>query len=158
MHQYMVQCYFTNGTQHVRLVVRYIYNQEVYVRYDSVVGEFRGVTELGQGVARYFNSQKDILEGTRAAVDTVCRYNYEQPDSLTSLRRLGEHRAGPAPWARVDTAASVFSVRSCHSLLPVSPYIHRDFLESPSFLSFALRPVSRNPTFTQAEFHKRCLP
>ncbi|KAL0582472.1 HLA class II histocompatibility antigen, DQ beta 1 chain [Plecturocebus cupreus] len=40
-------------------------------------GEYRAVTPLGRPDAEYWNSQKDILERTRAELDTVCRHNYE---------------------------------------------------------------------------------
>ncbi|XP_075835672.1 H-2 class II histocompatibility antigen, A-D beta chain-like [Microtus pennsylvanicus] len=85
--QFKGQCYYTNGTQRVRLVTRYIYNQEEYARFDSDVGEYRAVTELGRPDAEYFNSQKEILEQSRAETDTVCRHNYEGMIP-TSLRRL----------------------------------------------------------------------
>ncbi|XP_059099855.1 H-2 class II histocompatibility antigen, A beta chain-like [Peromyscus eremicus] len=86
--QLVGHCYFTNGTQRIRLVLSYVYNQEELVRFDSDVGEYRAVTELGRPDEKYLNSQKEILEQTRATVDTVCRHNYEQPDAHTSLRRL----------------------------------------------------------------------
>ena len=86
----MGECYFTNGTQRIRYVTRYIYNREEYVRYDSDVGEHRAVTELGRPDAENWNSQPEILERTRAELDTVCRHNYEGPETHTSLRRLGE--------------------------------------------------------------------
>ena len=35
MHQFKGLCYFTNGTERVRLVVRHIYNREEYARFDS---------------------------------------------------------------------------------------------------------------------------
>ncbi|CAO2608980.1 Rano class II histocompatibility antigen, B-1 beta chain [Lemmus lemmus] len=87
VHQFKGLCYYTNGTQRVRLVVRKFYNREEYVRFDSDVGEFRAVTELGRPDAEYFNSQKEILEQKRAEIDTVCRHNYEGM-LRTSLRRL----------------------------------------------------------------------
>ena len=101
----MGQCYFTNGTEQVRLVTRYIYNQEEYARFDSDVGEYRAVTPLGRRQAEYYNSQKDVLEQTRAEADTVCRHNY-QAELITSLQRRGECRqssAGP-PSTRQDFA------------------------------------------------------
>ncbi|XP_013011995.2 HLA class II histocompatibility antigen, DQ beta 1 chain-like [Cavia porcellus] len=85
LFQFKPYCYYTNGTQQVRLVTRYIYNQEEYVRFDSAVGEYRAVTELGRPDAEYFNRQKDVLEGTRAELDTVCRHNYEA--SIPQLTR-----------------------------------------------------------------------
>lgn len=85
------ECYARNGTQ--RLVERYIYNREEFVRYDSAVGEFRAVTELGRLSAEYWNSQKDFLEERRAELDSVCRYNYELEAPLTVQRR-GEAAGG----------------------------------------------------------------
>nr|XP_045368222.1 DLA class II histocompatibility antigen, DR-1 beta chain-like [Camelus bactrianus] len=68
-------CYFPNGTERVRFVVRDIYNREETTRFDSDWGEhggeFRAVTELGRPDAEYWNSQKDVLEQTRAELDTV---------------------------------------------------------------------------------------
>ncbi|EFB17881.1 hypothetical protein PANDA_018207, partial [Ailuropoda melanoleuca] len=87
MEMFKGECYFTNGTERVRAVVRCIYNQEEYVRFDSDVGEFRPVTELGRPDAEYFNQQKDYLEQTRAAVDTVCRHNYGVLDSFLVQRQ-----------------------------------------------------------------------
>nr|XP_008260979.2 HLA class II histocompatibility antigen, DQ beta 1 chain [Oryctolagus cuniculus] len=84
--QFKCQCYFTNGTQRVQYVTRYIYNLEEHLRFDSDVGEYRAVTELGRPEAKSWNSQPDILERTRAEVDTVCRHNY-QAELLTSLQR-----------------------------------------------------------------------
>ncbi|KAK7798081.1 hypothetical protein U0070_000951, partial [Myodes glareolus] len=70
------ECHFLNGTQRVLLVERYIYNREEYLRFDSDVGEFRAVNELGRLDAEYWNSRKEILDNRRAAVDTYCRHNY----------------------------------------------------------------------------------
>ncbi|XP_041490464.1 H-2 class II histocompatibility antigen, A beta chain-like [Microtus oregoni] len=85
--QFKPSCYYINGTQRMRYVTRYIYNREEYVRYDSDLGEHRAVTELGRPDAEYWNRQKDILDRTRAEIDTVCRHNYETLLSI-SLRQL----------------------------------------------------------------------
>ncbi|XP_046496795.1 DLA class II histocompatibility antigen, DR-1 beta chain-like [Equus quagga] len=82
------ECHFSNGTERVRLVVRFIYNQEEYVRFDSDVGEFRAVTELGRPDAEYWNRQKDFPEQLRAAVDTVCRHNYGILDNFLVQRQV----------------------------------------------------------------------
>uniref|UniRef100_A0A8C0WQE6 Ig-like domain-containing protein n=1 Tax=Castor canadensis TaxID=51338 RepID=A0A8C0WQE6_CASCN len=66
LQQVKHECYFSNGTERVRLVDRYIYNQEELVHYDSDVGEFIAMTELGRPEAESWNSQKDILEDARA--------------------------------------------------------------------------------------------
>ncbi|XP_052600238.1 H-2 class II histocompatibility antigen, A beta chain [Peromyscus californicus insignis] len=88
VYQFKGLCYYTNGTQRMRSVTRYIYNREEFVRYDSDVGEHIAVTELGRPDAEYWNSQKEILERTRAEIETVCRHNYEKTEVPTSLRRL----------------------------------------------------------------------
>nr|VDQ67982.1 MHC class II Protein [Macaca fascicularis]VDQ67983.1 MHC class II Protein [Macaca fascicularis] len=86
VYQRWYECYAFNGTQ--RLLDRYMYNQEEFVRFDSDLGEFRAVTELGRPTAERWNSQKDILERERASVDRVCRYNYELEEPLIRKRRV----------------------------------------------------------------------
>nr|AAD39082.1 Class II MHC RT1.D(a) beta chain precursor [Rattus norvegicus]AAV40629.1 MHC class II antigen [Rattus norvegicus]AAV40631.1 MHC class II antigen [Rattus norvegicus]AAV40632.1 MHC class II antigen [Rattus norvegicus]AGV39044.1 RT1-Db1 [Rattus norvegicus] len=70
------ECHFYNGTQRVRFLDRNIYNREEFARFDSDVGEYRAVTELGRSIAEYLNKQKEFMEQARAAVDTICRHNY----------------------------------------------------------------------------------
>ncbi|KAF3831373.1 hypothetical protein GH733_000185 [Mirounga leonina] len=77
VQQCKFECHYSNGTERVRFLVRDIYNGEEVTRFDSDVGEFRPVTELGRPDAEYWNRQKDFMEQTRAAVDTVCRHNYQ---------------------------------------------------------------------------------
>ncbi|XP_021115695.1 HLA class II histocompatibility antigen, DP beta 1 chain isoform X3 [Heterocephalus glaber] len=91
-------CYARNWTQ--RFVERYIYNREEFARFDSEVGEYRAVTELGRPDAEYWNSQKELLEQKRAAVDTVCRHNYEGDEGFT-MKRRGEAAAGSGGPGRI---------------------------------------------------------
>ncbi|XP_005866348.1 PREDICTED: DLA class II histocompatibility antigen, DR-1 beta chain isoform X2 [Myotis brandtii] len=71
------ECHFSNGTERVRYLERYIYNgQEDDVRFDSNVGEFSAVTELGRPIAEHWNSQEGLLEEKRGYVVTLCRHNY----------------------------------------------------------------------------------
>ncbi|XP_023602019.1 DLA class II histocompatibility antigen, DR-1 beta chain-like [Myotis lucifugus] len=76
LEQLKAECQFSNGTERVRYLQRYIHNGQEDVRFDSDVGEFRAVTELGRPDAEYWNSQEDFLERMRAAVDRFCRHNY----------------------------------------------------------------------------------
>ncbi|XP_033072646.1 HLA class II histocompatibility antigen, DP beta 1 chain [Trachypithecus francoisi] len=94
LYQTRQECYAFNGTQ--RYLERYIYNREEHVRFDSDVGEFLAVTELGRPDAEYWNGQKDLLEERRAAVDTMCRYNYELDEAVTLQRRV-QPRVNIAP-------------------------------------------------------------
>ncbi|XP_012375611.1 HLA class II histocompatibility antigen, DP beta 1 chain isoform X2 [Dasypus novemcinctus] len=85
LHQIRQDCFALNGTQ--RLLYRHIYNREEIVRFDSDVGEHVAVTELGRPDAELWNSQEDFMEQMRAAVDTVCRHNYELDEGFTLKRR-----------------------------------------------------------------------
>nr|AJA40868.1 MHC class II antigen [Muntiacus crinifrons] len=89
VYQFKCLCYFTNGTERVRYVTRHIYNQEENVRFDSDVGEYRAVTQLGRPDAKYWNSLEGELERVRAELDTVCRHNY-QSEVRTTFQRLVE--------------------------------------------------------------------
>nr|AJD14504.1 MHC class II antigen [Muntiacus crinifrons] len=88
LHHFKSECHFSNGTERVRLLDRYVFNREEYVRYDSDWGEYRAVTELGRPDAKHWNSQKEILEDNRAAVDTFCRHNYGVIESFAVPRRV----------------------------------------------------------------------
>ncbi|XP_014942298.2 DLA class II histocompatibility antigen, DR-1 beta chain [Acinonyx jubatus] len=87
LNMWKAECHFTNGTEQVRFLVRYFYNGEEYALFDSEVGEFRAVTELGRPDAKYWNGQKDVLEHMRTGVDR-CRYNYGVVESFTVQRRV----------------------------------------------------------------------
>ncbi|XP_055262796.1 boLa class II histocompatibility antigen, DQB*0101 beta chain-like [Moschus berezovskii] len=86
--QFKALCYFTNGTEPVRYVTRYIYNQEESLRFDSDVNEYRAVTPLGRRQAEYFNSLEGELERVRAEADTVCRHNYQVEAPFTWQRQV----------------------------------------------------------------------
>ncbi|XP_036024336.1 H-2 class II histocompatibility antigen, E-D beta chain-like [Onychomys torridus] len=73
--QLKAECRYLNGTERVRSVTRFIYNQEEFAHFDSDVGKFLAVTELGRPIAEDLNSQKDVLDNYRASVDR-CRNNY----------------------------------------------------------------------------------
>uniref|UniRef100_A0A8C2TYS3 Class II histocompatibility antigen, B-L beta chain-like n=2 Tax=Coturnix japonica TaxID=93934 RepID=A0A8C2TYS3_COTJA len=87
-HSFISECHFLNGTQRVRLVDRYIYNRQQYVHFDSDVGKFVADTALGERQAEYWNSQTEILEDARGAVDTYCRYNYGVDEPFTVQRSV----------------------------------------------------------------------
>ncbi|XP_032302375.1 class II histocompatibility antigen, B-L beta chain-like isoform X2 [Coturnix japonica] len=72
-----IECHFLNGTERVRFLVRHVYNRQQYVHFDSDVGLFVADAVLGESSAKFFNSQQDVLEKNRAAVEMLCNYNYE---------------------------------------------------------------------------------
>lgn len=89
VYQFKGMCYFTNGTEHVRLVARQIYNKEEILHFDSDLGEFVAVTELGRVCAEIWNTQKDLLAEFRAYVETLCRHNYKETAGFTVQQRGG---------------------------------------------------------------------
>ncbi|KAK2113486.1 hypothetical protein P7K49_007752 [Saguinus oedipus] len=86
--QAKADCYFTNGTENVQFVVRFIFNLEEYAHFDSDVGMFVALTKLGQPDADQWNSRLDLLERSREAVDTVCRHNYRLGAPFTVRRKV----------------------------------------------------------------------
>uniref|UniRef100_A0A8C6A2D7 HLA class II histocompatibility antigen, DQ beta 1 chain-like n=1 Tax=Marmota marmota marmota TaxID=9994 RepID=A0A8C6A2D7_MARMA len=88
MYQFKGTCYFTNGTQRVRLMARQIYNKEEILSFDSDVGVFVAVTKLRQSSAKSCNAQKDLLAEYQAHVDTLCRHNYYQTAFFTVQLRV----------------------------------------------------------------------
>ncbi|KAM4835149.1 HLA class II histocompatibility antigen, DO beta chain-like isoform 2-T2 [Thomomys bottae] len=86
--QAKADCYFTNGTEKVQFVVRFIFNLEEFVHFDSDVGLFVALTELGEPDAEQWNNRPDILEQSRAAVDLVCRRNYKLGAPFTVERKV----------------------------------------------------------------------
>ncbi|NWU60096.1 HB2L protein, partial [Dromas ardeola] len=86
--QFKGDCYFTNGTERVRFVARYIYNREQYVHFDSDEGHYVADNLLGKPSAEYWNSQPDILEQERTAVDWYCRHNYRVSTPFIVERRV----------------------------------------------------------------------
>ncbi|XP_075859551.1 HLA class II histocompatibility antigen, DP beta 1 chain isoform X1 [Microcebus murinus] len=80
------ECHARPGTP--RFVERYVYNREEYVRFDSDVGLFQAVTELGRRSAESWNRQKDLVEGKRAVAGTACRHNYEAVAPIVAQRRV----------------------------------------------------------------------
>ncbi|TFJ95742.1 methionyl-tRNA synthetase [Platysternon megacephalum] len=86
--QLKADCHFTNGTERVRLLARYIYNQQQFVQFDSDVGVFVGDTEVGQSWAEFWNKDPAILARKRAEVDAFCRHNYGLGKPFTIDRRV----------------------------------------------------------------------
>lgn len=81
------ECHFSNGTQQVRFLDRYIYNREEQVQFDSLVGEYRARTEMGRPAAERWNRWPQALQRARAAVHAYCASNYEFFASRTVQRR-----------------------------------------------------------------------
>uniref|UniRef100_I3M278 Major histocompatibility complex, class II, DO beta n=1 Tax=Ictidomys tridecemlineatus TaxID=43179 RepID=I3M278_ICTTR len=86
--QAKADCYFTNGTEKVQFVVRFIFNLEEYARFDSDLGVFVALTELGLPDAEQWNNRPDILERSRASVDMLCRHNYNLGAPFTVGRKV----------------------------------------------------------------------
>ncbi|XP_049999625.1 HLA class II histocompatibility antigen, DO beta chain isoform X2 [Alexandromys fortis] len=86
--QAKADCYFTNGTDQVRFVVRFIFNLEEYLHFDSDLGMFVALTELGEPDAEQWNKRWDLVEQSRASVNMVCRQNYKLGAPFTVGRNV----------------------------------------------------------------------
>ncbi|CAO2608978.1 HLA class II histocompatibility antigen, DO beta chain [Lemmus lemmus] len=86
--QAKADCYFTNGTDKVRFVVRFIFNLEEYLHFDSDLGMFVALTELGEPDAEQWNKRWDLVEQSRASVNMVCRQNYKLGAPFTVGRNV----------------------------------------------------------------------
>ncbi|XP_072213844.1 class II histocompatibility antigen, B-L beta chain-like [Excalfactoria chinensis] len=87
-YSFISECHFLNGTQRVRSVQRYIYNGQQFAHFDSDVGKYVADTTLGESQAEIWNSDPDILEDERGAVDRLCRHNYEILEPFTVQRSV----------------------------------------------------------------------
>ncbi|XP_015278396.1 PREDICTED: H-2 class II histocompatibility antigen, E-S beta chain-like [Gekko japonicus] len=75
--QEKAECGYADGARgEVRFLYRYIYDRQEIARFDSRTGWYEALTELGQPDARYWNSQKEVLDYNRGVVDALCRPNY----------------------------------------------------------------------------------
>ncbi|XP_032094606.1 H-2 class II histocompatibility antigen, E-S beta chain-like isoform X2 [Thamnophis elegans] len=84
LHQWKHECRFLNGTQRARFLYREFYDRQEILRFDSHLGKFVALTELGKVDAERFNSDKQLLPTIKAEVDSVCRHNYEVNSYKTS--------------------------------------------------------------------------
>ncbi|XP_065420007.1 H-2 class II histocompatibility antigen, E-S beta chain-like [Chrysemys picta bellii] len=106
VYQANAECHFTNGTERVRLLQRYIYNEQQIVHFDSDLGVYVADTELGRPDAEYWNSQPETLAYMRAAVNTFCRHNY------------GVAQTGKVVGRRVEPKVKVSPTKSGSQLHP----------------------------------------
>ncbi|XP_036625043.1 DLA class II histocompatibility antigen, DR-1 beta chain-like isoform X2 [Trichosurus vulpecula] len=86
MEQMKLECHFVNGTEHVQFVWRLIYNRQEILRFDSHVGKFVALTELGRPIAELMNSLLEALEQARAQV-ARCKDNYRLLKSFWMQRK-----------------------------------------------------------------------
>ncbi|XP_029769844.1 DLA class II histocompatibility antigen, DR-1 beta chain-like, partial [Terrapene carolina triunguis] len=87
-------CLYTNGTERVRFLHRYIWDRQPFLHFDSEVGRFVADTELGRPDAEGWNKDPAILADARAAVDR-CRHNYGAVEPFSVAR-------SPAPRVKVS--------------------------------------------------------
>ncbi|XP_039374937.1 H-2 class II histocompatibility antigen, E-S beta chain-like [Mauremys reevesii] len=88
LYQTKSECHFTNGTERVRYLDRYMYDQQQIVHYDSDLGRYEADTELGRPSAETWNKDPAILAQKRAQVDRFCRHNYGAWAPFTIDRRV----------------------------------------------------------------------
>ncbi|XP_053902785.1 H-2 class II histocompatibility antigen, E-S beta chain-like [Malaclemys terrapin pileata] len=88
LHQFKGDCLFTNGTERVRYLVRWIYDRQQIVHFDSDLGLWVADTELGRPEAEQWNKDPAELAYRRGEADRYCRHNYRAWESFTINRRV----------------------------------------------------------------------
>ncbi|XP_059794960.1 HLA class II histocompatibility antigen, DO beta chain isoform X3 [Balaenoptera ricei] len=150
--QAKADCYFTNGTENVQFVVRFIFNLEEYARFDSNLGMFVALTELGQPDAELWNNRPDILARSRASVDALCRHNYKlgapftvgrkgfYPGDIkiTWFRNGQEQREGVMSTGLIRNGDWTFQTMVMLAMTPELGEVYTCLVDHPSLLS----PVS----------------
>ncbi|RAM39446.1 hypothetical protein DOZ52_29220, partial [Enterobacter hormaechei] len=58
-------------------IFNYVFNKDVFIQFNSTVGEFVGYTELGVRNADRFNKDPSILNRWRGEKDRYCTHNAE---------------------------------------------------------------------------------
>ncbi|XP_066862495.1 HLA class II histocompatibility antigen, DRB1 beta chain-like isoform X4 [Kogia breviceps] len=131
--------------EQVRFLARYTYSAQKDVHFDSDVGEFTAVIELGRPDAEYWehwNSQKDLLERTRAELGTMCRSSYwgigsfvRQQRGHTAVRwfRNGqEEEAGVVSTGLIPNGDWTFQTMVMLETVPRSGEVYTCHVEHPS--------------------------
>ncbi|XP_026546633.1 SLA class II histocompatibility antigen, DQ haplotype C beta chain-like isoform X2 [Notechis scutatus] len=78
LYQGKGECSFLNWTQRVRYLLRFFYNRQEFVRFDSDLGKFVAVMAFGEADADCWNKGEHLLQYLKAEVDRFCRRrNYE---------------------------------------------------------------------------------
>lgn len=74
------------------LIDNYIFNKDVYIQFNSTVGEYVGYTEHGVYNAQNWNNNPGQLQGERAEVERVCKYNAEIDQSTITGKSGKQHK------------------------------------------------------------------
>nr|XP_028576755.1 H-2 class II histocompatibility antigen, E-S beta chain-like isoform X3 [Podarcis muralis] len=82
------ECHFSNRTQWIRFLERHFFDRQELMYFDSDRGKFVAVAELAESQVKSWNQDKDFLQSRKAAVDSVCRYNYGIFDPFSQSRHV----------------------------------------------------------------------
>lgn len=78
----MYECvYSTSDYSDMVYLVSMSFNKVVDIQFNSTVGEFVGYTEQGVEYAENFNKNKELVQGLKAGVDTICKPNAQTSDT-----------------------------------------------------------------------------
>uniref|UniRef100_A0A8D0E375 Ig-like domain-containing protein n=1 Tax=Salvator merianae TaxID=96440 RepID=A0A8D0E375_SALMN len=73
LYQVRSECHFVNRTEQVRFLDRYFWDRQELFNYDSDLGKFVAISELGRQTAEQCNQDKDLRRRVKAEVHRFCR-------------------------------------------------------------------------------------
>nr|WOW72662.1 MHC class II antigen beta chain [Gymnocypris eckloni] len=80
-----IRCFHSSrDLSDIVFIDNYIFNKDVYIQFNSTVGEYVGYTELGVHNAQLWNKDPNLLQQMRAQAETVCKPNAELFQSAIS--------------------------------------------------------------------------
>ncbi|XP_060546186.1 H-2 class II histocompatibility antigen, E-S beta chain-like isoform X5 [Pantherophis guttatus] len=113
------ECRFLNGTQRVRLLYRQLYDRQEFFRFDSDLGKYVAVTELGKVDVDRWNRDEVELQYRKAEVDHFCRHNYEILQGMPVVGRTAKPTVSISPTKMEPSSPNTILLCTATGFYPV---------------------------------------
>ncbi|KAB1262011.1 Rano class II histocompatibility antigen; B-1 beta chain [Camelus dromedarius] len=134
VYQFLGQCYFTNGTERVRLVVRYIYNREETTRFDSDWGEHGGEFRAVEPTVTISTSRTEALNQHNLLVCSVTDF-YPSQIKVRWFRNGQEETAGVVSTPLIKNGDWTYQILVMLEMTPQQGDVYTCHVEHPSLQS-----------------------
>ncbi|XP_070792222.1 rano class II histocompatibility antigen, A beta chain-like isoform X2 [Pituophis catenifer annectens] len=119
LYQEKGECRFLNGTQRVRYLYRQLYDRQEYLRFDSDLGKYVAVTELGKVDVDRWNRDEVKLQYRKAEVDHFCRNNYETSQRISVVGRRAKPTVSISPTKMEPSSPNTILLCTATGFYPV---------------------------------------